>query len=87
MSDKDGLTAKSTTIALSRMKARQEGVVVEIHGGRGLIQRLDAMGIRIGVRIIKLSAQFMQGPVIAKAGATQIALGFGMAQKIIVSLR
>ena len=75
---------KQTT--LSRMEAGQSGIVVQIQGGHGLIKRLSALGIRPGQRITKVSSMFMRGPVTIQLGNTQVAIGFGMANKIIVGL-
>lgn len=69
---------------LTQMKVGQVGTVVEIHGGYGLIRRLQALGIRVGVRVIKVSSQIMHGPVTVQIGNTRVAIGFGMAGKIIV---
>jgi len=74
-------------VNLSTMKAGAKGVVTEIRGGLGLLRRLENLGIRPGVKITKVSAQFMRGPVILRVGHTQAALGFGMAQKIIVGIK
>ena len=71
-------------IALSRMEAGQSGIVVQIQGGRGLINRLSALGIRPGQRLTKVSSMFMRGPVTIQVGTAQVAIGFGMANRIIV---
>ena len=42
------------------------------------------MGLRVGVKIKKLSAQVLKGPVTIKIGNTKLALGPKMAQKILV---
>jgi ferrous iron transport protein A len=73
-------------VYLNRMQAGQSGRVVEIEGGSGLASRLSAMGIRTGRKITKLSSMLMRGPVTVQAGSTRLALGFGMAGKIIVEL-
>ena len=73
-------------IPLSRMEAGQGGQVVEIHGGRNIVNRLDAMGIRPGKRVTKVSSMFMRGPVTVQVGSGQLAIGFGMASRIIVKL-
>jgi ferrous iron transport protein A len=73
-------------IPLSRMEAGQSGTVVQIEGGRGMINRLSALGIRAGKRITKISSMFMRGPVTIQVGNMQIAIGFGMAKRIIVQL-
>ena len=69
---------------LTQLQAKQQGIVSSLAGGQGMIRRLDAMGIRPGVIITKLSSQLMQGPVIVRVGTTQIALGYGMARKILI---
>jgi ferrous iron transport protein A len=71
-------------INLTEMKAGQSGTVVQLAGGRGMQARLDAMGIRPGIKITKVSGQLMRGPVLVKAGNTQVAIGFGMARRVIV---
>ena len=73
-------------VALRQMQPGQRGQVVQIQGGPGLINRLAAMGIRPGNRITKISAMFMRGPVTIRSGHTRLAIGFGMANKIIVEL-
>jgi len=73
-------------IPLSQMEAGQSGIVVQALGGRGLINRLSALGIRPGQRVTKVSSMFMRGPVTIQVGNAQVAIGFGMANKIIVDL-
>jgi Fe2+ or Zn2+ uptake regulation protein/Fe2+ transport system protein FeoA len=75
---------RRTTIA--RMKPGQRAVVVEMPGGYGLLRRLQAIGIRQGVRVRKISSMFGRGPVTIQVDGTQITLGHGMADKIIVEL-
>ena len=73
-------------ISLSRMEAGQSGRVVEIQGGHGLTSRLSALGIRPGQRVTKVNSMFMRGPVTIQVGNAQVAIGFGMASKVIVEL-
>ena len=73
-------------IPLSRMEAGQSGVVFQVQGGRGLINRLSALGIRPGQRVTKVSSMFMRGPVTIQLGFAQVAVGFGMANRITVEL-
>lgn len=74
-------------VDLSAMKVGERGVVSEIRGGSGLLRRLENLGIRPGVKVSKISAQFMRGPVTLRVGNGQVALGFGMAQKIAVEMK
>jgi ferrous iron transport protein A len=73
-------------VTLAEMKVGQTGVVVEVLGGRSLIGRLDALGIRPGKKVTKLSSTLFRGPAILKVNNAQVAVGFGMARKIIVEL-
>jgi ferrous iron transport protein A len=72
-------------ITLARMQAGQSGLVAQIEGGYGLVNRLDALGIRPGKRVTKISSMLMRGPVTIEVDRTQVAIGFGMANKVIVS--
>ena len=73
-------------ITLTQMKTGQNGTVVQLQGGRGLVNRLNALGIRPGSRITKLSSMVMRGPITIQVDRAQVAIGFGMAKRIIVEL-
>jgi len=68
------------------MAAGQTGTVIQILGGRGLAQRLEAIGIRAGKKITKISSMLFRGPVTLRVDQTQAAIGFGMANKILVEI-
>jgi len=71
-------------LTLAEMRTGQTGTVVEILGGHGLTRRLDALGIRPGRKVTKISSTLFRGPVILRVDNAQVAVGFGMARKIIV---
>jgi len=73
---------KQTTLA--GMQTGQSSVVVQIQGGHGLVNRLNSLGIRPGKRITKISSMIMRGPVTIEVDRAQVAIGFGMARRIIV---
>jgi len=73
-------------LTLAEMRTGQTGIVVGVLGGHGLIRRLDALGIRLGKKVTKLSSTLFRGPVMLKVNNTQVAVGFGMARKIIVEV-
>jgi ferrous iron transport protein A len=68
-------------MALSFVKEGQEVKVVDIQGGRGVIQRLAEMGIVPGVKIKVIANS--GGPLLIALGSSRIALGRGLASKII----
>ena len=78
--------ANEKLVTLRQMRTGQSGIVLQIQGGHGLINRLSALGIRPGQRITKVGSTFMRGPVTIKVGNARVAIGFGMANKIIVEL-
>lgn len=71
---------------LTSLKDGESGTVKEIAGGMGVARRLQALGVRIGKKITKVSGMFMFGPITIKVGGTQIGIGHGMARKIIVAV-
>jgi len=78
--------AKTHRISLAQMRSGQKGRIVEISGGAGLARKLDALGIRTGKEITKISEQLMRGPVLLQQDRTQAAMGFGMASKVLVEI-
>lgn len=72
--------------SLARMPSETGGVVVEIAGSKALAARLDAIGIRLGARIHKTAGFRLRGPVTLRVGRSHIAVGFGMASKIIIEV-
>ena len=74
-------------IPLTDLDEGESGKVVEIAGGRGVYQKLDAMRITIGVRVKKMSSLMLRGPVVIVVGNTQVAIGRGMANKVMVEVK
>ena len=72
-------------ISLTQLKSDHKGKIVEILGGSGLETKLESMGLYKGKDITKLSHIGLRGPVVIKAGRSILALGHGVAAKIIVS--
>ena len=77
-------THQNEQLTLAGMRIGQTGTVVGILGGRGFVRRLDALGIRPGKKVTKISSTLFRGPVILKMNNTQVAVGFGMARRIII---
>ncbi len=73
-------------ITVRHMHAGQSGKVVEILGGTHLFNRLNSLGIRPGKRITKVSSMFLRGPVTVRVDRSQVAIGHGMAGKIVVDV-
>lgn len=73
-------------VTVRQMRAGQSGEVVQVLGGPGLVNRLNSLGIRPGKRITKVSSVFMRGPVTIQIDRAQVAIGYGMANRIVVEV-
>lgn len=78
------MSKKVKLFPLTQLETGETGIVKEIHGSQGVIKRLNALGIIPGIKIAKLSSMILQGPVVIRLKNTELALGFGMANKILV---
>lgn len=58
--------------------------VIELRGGPTFIAKLDAMEIVPGTILKKKTSTLRRGPLVIERGKHQLALGYKMAQKIIV---
>jgi ferrous iron transport protein A len=67
------------------MRPGQRRRIIIIYGGHGMVRRLNALGIYKGRIITKISAQWMCGPVVIRIDTTDIAIGYGIANRIMVS--
>jgi Fe2+ transport system protein FeoA len=71
-------------LSLVQIRKNRKAKVLEISGGRILQHRMMSMGIYPGREITKLSHFALRGPVAVKVGRSVLALGHGVAAKIIV---
>ncbi|MBW2599447.1 MAG: ferrous iron transport protein A [Deltaproteobacteria bacterium] len=72
--------------SLNDLNSEESGVVYEIRGGQGLINRLNSLGIITGKKITKIDSMLMRGPVTILVNRTKVAIGFGMAGKIFIEV-
>ena len=75
-----------TTVSLADLRAGESGKVLRVPGGWGVRRRLQALGIRPGATVAKVSAAFRPGAIVVAAGGGQAALGYGVARKVIVEV-
>jgi ferrous iron transport protein A len=67
---------------LNAVNPGQEVTLIDIQGGRGLRSKLYSMGLIPGVKLTIVGNS--GGPIMIAVNDTRLALGFGMARKIIV---
>jgi len=73
-------------ISLLHLPYNKKAIIVGIQGGYGIQKKLRVMGIREGQEIKIVSRQPFQGPLTIKIRNSQMTLGKGMAQKILVEV-
>jgi Fe2+ transport system protein FeoA len=69
---------------ITQLAAGRRARVIEIQGGRQTAGKLEALGIVPGAIVAKKSAALMHGPIVLVKGLMSVAIGFGMAKKIII---
>lgn len=78
-------SARATT--LLGLAAGDEAVIESISGGEAMRGRLSAMGLHEGRRVRRLADSGRRGPVVVDVMGSTVALGRGMAGKVLVRAR
>ena len=68
------------------MDVDQEGIITALEGGVHFQERLQALNIRIGKRIKKISTTPFRGPVVVEVDQSRVAIGHGMAKRVMVEV-
>ena len=71
-------------IPLSQLEPGRRARVSTVQGGRGLTQRLAALGVIPGTEVELVQTGF-GGPVILRVRESRVILGHGMAHKVLVA--
>jgi len=72
-------------VPLSKVAEGESVTVVEMGGGRWFKQRLVSMGVSVGSTVKVLRANnSIGGPTLIAIGQTRLAIGRGMAERIMV---
>jgi ferrous iron transport protein A len=69
---------------LDRIEENRQVRVVDIQGGWGIRRRLGQMGIHPGDVITLVRYGAFQGPILIQVHGSQVALGRGIASRILV---
>jgi len=72
------------TITLDAISENQKAKVVSISGGWGIRQRLGCLGIHPGDIIMVKRSAIMRGPILISVHGNQVALGRGVAGRVVV---
>lgn len=74
----------TTMVTIAELGSGKTGVIRQFSGGRGMVRRLHALGLREGKKVKKISAGVLAGPVIVQVDQSQIAIGRRMAARVLV---
>ncbi len=74
------------TIQLTNLPLNQLAKVEHISAGRNATHRLSGLGITVGTSIRIISQAPFRGPIQIEVRNTRLAIGRGLAQKIMVSM-
>ena len=69
---------------LTELKRGETAEIIAVDGGLAMQQRLNSLGIVQGKIIKKLSTLRMGGPVVLLIDRAQVAIGKGMAKRIVI---
>ena len=70
-------------VPITFLSPGERGEIVEIRGGRGIAQRLYEMGF-IPSTVLEVLVSNPRGPILVSIRGTRVAIGGGMAMKVIV---
>jgi ferrous iron transport protein A len=73
-------------ITLTELKSGENGIIEEIDGNINLKKRFESLNLREGKLVRKISAAPFHGPIVVEVGGCKIAIGRGMASKILVEV-
>jgi ferrous iron transport protein A len=72
----------NSLMPLAMVRPGEQVILVTVNAGRGLTRRLADMGLYPGVSIRVIQSH--PGPFLLQLGASKLALGHGIAHKILV---
>ena len=71
-------------IPLSLMQKDRTGIIININAGMRATRRLTSLGLVPGTKIMKISSAPFYGPVQLRVRNTRLAIGRGLAEKILI---
>ncbi len=82
--DQEADVVTTPAMPLAMACAGEKVRIVSLAGGRGMHQRLASMGLSVGSEI-EVIRKGVPGPFLVASGDTRLAIGAGIAHKIMVS--
>lgn len=73
-------------MTLDSIRTGQKARVVEVLGGWGLRQKLNELGIVPNQVISVSNSSIWRGPIVVRINSNEVALGRGVARKVVVEV-
>ncbi|MEN3186681.1 MAG: FeoA family protein [Atribacterota bacterium] len=73
-------------VTLAEMRAGEEGTVIGVNGQEAFPRRLWVLGLFPGKKVKKISSSLGGGPVVISCGTQELALGRGLALRVMVEV-
>lgn len=74
-------------IPLSELDTGKVAIVKQVEGGRGFQRRMASLGIRAGKTVRKITSEPLRGPIVVEVDGARVAIGRGMAMKVLVEVK
>jgi ferrous iron transport protein A len=78
------MNSETFTLDMARHPSRLE--VVTVSGGRSAVHQLAELGIAVGTQLAVCGSAPWGGPVLVEVGGSTVAVGRGIARKVVVKL-
>lgn len=74
------------TLPLTMVPYAKKAQIVVLEGGHGFQRKMHVMGLRVGKIVRIVTKQPLHGPITIEIGKSQVTIGKGMAQRIMVKV-
>ena len=74
------------TIPLTMVPQSKKARIVVLEGGHGFQRKMHVMGLRQGKIVRVVTKQPLHGPITVAIGTSQVTIGKGMAQRVMVEV-
>ena len=79
----DDVEIVGSVMSLLHLRVGMKGVIARIDGGRGACKRLNELGLIPGTQI-EMVNNIHNGPVMIKVKGSKLAIGRGLAKKVLI---
>jgi len=86
LKSKEKLWEMRDRVQLTGLEDGQHAVIIAVNGGKHVIKRLADLGITHGTEVKIIRKTLLSGPIQVEVSGSRLVLGWGLANKIQVSI-